>query len=636
MTVQQILSLVLVLPLLAAALIATFGRRRGALAAFISVTSAGIQAALTLYVLYTWNGETVLAGMDWLTLGSLTLSAGLFLNPLSALLLFVVTFVGFWIHVFSIGYMREDDSRGRFFGGLSIFMFSMTGIVLADNLFMMFVFWELVGFSSYMLIGHYLTLPDARSAAKKAFIVNRVGDLGFILGIIFCLWHYGTVSLPELQQLIALEPGYLALPVATSIGLLLFCGAVGKSAQMPLHVWLPDAMAGPTPVSALIHAATMVAAGVFLLGRIWFLCTPNALNVILIVGTLTAFSAAIWAFAQNDIKKILAYSTLSQLGYMVAVFALGTLYGGAHAADAAHAHTNMAQIGVGAANFHLMTHAFFKALLFLAAGSVIHACHHEQDIFRMGGLFKKMPVTGLTFLIGLVALAGLPPFAGFWSKDAILHLASLQNPLVFWVLAATALLTAMYMGRLFVIAFLGKPRTHAVEQAHESPFVMTLPLIALAACSVVGGFEAVYPASIGEFLHGSILHPEGADKTRLIVVSLVIALGGIGLAWLIYRPGSEQDNLQVRAKPLWAVSKSRFFFDEIYNYYVEKVQQRFADLLGFLDTVLINGLIVRGTAGIVGLFGFVGRSLHTGNLHNLVWWFFAGVLIYAAIVFGIF
>lgn len=619
-TVNNILLLVLLAPLLSAGLIWVGGRHRGNLAASLSVAAAGLTLLASLHLLFrTWSGEPFAVTMEWLRFGDFAVSFGFFLNGVSALMLFIVSFVGFWIHVFSLGYMQGDAARARFFGGLSIFMFSMLGIVLAENLFMIFVFWELVGFSSYMLIGHYIHQEDARAAAKKAFIVNRVGDFGFLLGIILVYWTFGTTSLPELASAVGGEADGLT----TLMGLLLFCGVLGKSAQMPLHVWLPDAMAGPTPVSALIHAATMVAAGVFFLARSVFLYTPEALQVISWVGVVTALCAAIWAFAQTDIKKILAYSTLSQLGYMVAAFGLGTLWGVGQDSDYALYY------GVGAAMFHLTTHAFFKALLFLGSGSVIHACHHEQDIFKMGGLLRKMPITGLTFAIGVIALAGIPFIAaGFYSKDAILFVAYEQAPVAFAVLAFTAVLTAAYMGRLFFIAFLGEPRSKAAQEAHETSWVMWLPLVILAVFSIGGGHAWFYPPSLQPLLANWVPHPYGSLHTLLVVFSLVASLGGLAFALLFYGTGGRGDRLEQSARPLWALSRSRFGFDELYDFYVTRIQQRASDVVSFCDTLFINGLCVRGLAGIAGLGGILARSLQTGNLHTYVWWFFAGLILF--------
>ncbi len=635
MDLSHILLVILLTPLAAAGMIWLFGRRRGGFAATLSVAAAAVVAGLTLYLLYAvWDGAAAEdMSVRWLTLGGFSLSLGFSLNAVSAVMLFVVGFVGFWIHVFSLGYMADDASKGRFFGGMSVFMFSMLGIVLADNLLMIFVFWELVGFSSYMLIGHYLKKDEAAEACKKAFIVNRVGDFGLLLGIILIFWTFGTTQISALAEAARMSPGL----VTTGVGLLLFCGVLGKSAQMPLHVWLPDAMAGPTPISALIHAATMVAAGVFLLARVPFLFTAEALEFIAWIGVATALSAAVWAFAQNDIKKVLAYSTLSQLGFMVAAFGFGSLYGRTEPAVAEYG-TYAAFLGAGAALFHLTTHAFFKALLFLGSGSVIHACHHEQDIYRMGGLLRRMPVTGVTFLIGVVAIAGVPYAAsGFFSKDAILYIAHLTNPAAFGILVFTALLTATYMGRLFVVTFLGEARSEAAEHARETPWVMWLPLAVLAVYSVLAGYVALplIPQTLLPMLESAVPHPTGETHTLLVAISAAAAgLGLIG-AFFVYRRAGETDPLRARARPLWMLSRSRFYFDEAYDWYVAKVQQRVADILSFLDTFLISGVLVRGTAGVVGLLGIVARLMHTGNVHAYVWWFFAGILILGAYAFGL-
>lgn len=623
------LTVILVAPLLAAGAIWLFARQRPVLAMALSLGAAAIILVLSGWLFFgLWDGTAIELETEWLTLGGFSLSVGFLFNDLSALMLFVVAFVGFWIHLFSVGYMEDDGARGRFFGGLSIFMFSMLGIVLANNLFMLFIFWELVGFSSYMLIGHYLNTREASDASKKAFIVNRVGDFGFLIGIIITYWTFGTVSLTELAALAEVRPEALT----TLVGLLLFCGVLGKSAQMPLHVWLPDAMAGPTPISALIHAATMVAAGVYFLGRAVMLFTPEALAVIAWTGVVTAVCAAIWAFGQRDIKKILAYSTLSQLGYMVAGFGLGTLYGMSQG-DGGTALL----YGIGASMFHLTTHAFFKALLFLGSGSVIHACHHEQDIFKMGGLYRKMPLTTLTFAAGVIAIAGIPFIAaGFFSKDAILYVAKSTSTPAFILLTATALLTALYMGRLFFIAFLGKPNSEAAHNAHESSWTMVLPLVVLAIFSIGGGYTILYPESLRTLIANWVPHPHGSDHLLMIYISLIASVGGLLLARVIYGAGRATDTLEKKAYPVYAVARSRFYFDEVYNGYIRLVQDRVAEVLAFLDTLFISGLLVRGSAGVAGLLGIGARRMHTGRATTYVWWFFAGLLLFGAYAGGFF
>ncbi|WP_438480051.1 NADH-quinone oxidoreductase subunit L [Oleiharenicola lentus] len=627
MSPAQTATLILLTPLASAALIALFLRKQGALASWISTAAAGVIAVLSLQLIF--SGTRFEESMEWLRLGDFAISIGFKFNDLAALMLFVVSFVGFLIHLFSLGYMHDDKARARFFGGLSIFMFSMLGIVLADNLFMIFIFWELVGFSSWLLINHYHEKQSAADASKKAFIVNRVGDFGFLLGIVMCYWANGTVNFSRLDELGAAN----SLVYSTAIPLLLFMGAMGKSAQMPLHVWLPDAMEGPTPVSALIHAATMVAAGIFMLCRINVLMVTDALNAIMWIGTITAVYAALCAIVQRDIKKVLAYSTLSQLGYMVAAFGLGSLaitheMGGA-------AHSVVLAAGVGAAMFHLVTHAFFKALMFLGSGSVIHGCHHEQDIFRMGGLAKKMPVTFVTFTIGVLAIIGFPFLAGFFSKDAILYLAMEKNTPVFVLLAFTAVVTSFYMVRMWRIVFFGEPRSDEASHAHESGFVMILPLILLAGLSIAGGYAGVFEKLAGE-VAALVPHAHGSAHTTILIVSIAVMVIGAGSALLFYKPVAT-DALEQKApgafRGLVSLKES---FDNLYNYYVAKVQQRFAMLINFLEQIFLAGLVIRGVAGFVGLIGYGARALYTGSLHTYVYWFLLGAVLLWAFAAGVF
>ena len=621
-------SLILVLPLASAALCALFLRRQGGLASAVSVTAAAAIAVCSGLLIFGGHREFP-ASWEWLRFGDFALSIGFKFDDLSALMLFVVSFVGFLIHVFSLGYMHDDPARGRYFGGLSIFMFSMLGIVLADNLLMIFIFWELVGFSSYLLINHWFERPSAAAASKKAFIVNRVGDFGFLLGIILCYWLNGTVNLSEL----AAKSSAGALVASTAVPLLLFCGALGKSAQMPLHVWLPNAMEGPTPVSALIHAATMVAAGIYMLCRVHVLMVPDALTAIMWVGTITALYAAICAITQRDIKKVLAYSTLSQLGYMVAAFGLGSLaveHNVTTPGDAALA------AGVGAAMFHLTTHAFFKALLFLGSGSVIHGCHHEQDIFKMGGLAKKMPVTFACFTIGVLAIIGMPGLAGFFSKDAILYLAMENNTSVFTILTITAVLTAFYMVRMWKLTFLGAPRTESAEHAHEGGFTLWAPLVVLAILSIVG---ATGPLGLFPKLAGSVaeLIPEahGSAHTTILLVSLAVMITGAAGAWFFYR-SSENDALEQASPGFFRVLASKLWIDEAYGYYVAKIQQPFARALSFVEQIALAGFIIRGLAGVAGVIGIGARTLHIGNVHVYVYWFLIGVVLFWSYAMGLF
>ncbi|WP_414663578.1 NADH-quinone oxidoreductase subunit L [Horticoccus sp. 23ND18S-11] len=625
MTMLQHAIFVLVLPLLSAAVIALFLRRSGGVAATVSTLTSATIAAIAL--LMALRGERFTASVEWLRLGDFSLSIGIKFDDLAALMLTIVGIVGLCVHVFSLGYMHDDSARARYFGGLSIFMFSMLGIVFADNLFMMFIFWELVGFSSWLLINHYLHKQSAADAAKKAFIVNRVGDFGFLLGIVWCYAQFGTTNLDELAKAVG---GTTGVVVAAGLPLLLFCGAIGKSAQVPLQVWLPDAMEGPTPVSALIHAATMVAAGIYMLCRINVLMVPDALTVIMWVGAATALYAALCAITQSDIKKVLAYSTLSQLGYMVAAFGLGSV-------SQVHGdHSHILEAGVGAAMFHLTTHAFFKALMFLGSGSVIHACHHEQDIFKMGGLRKKLPLTFATFTIGVLAIIGTPFLAGFYSKDAILFLGYVNDKAVFAVLVFTAILTAFYMVRMWKIVFLGTPRSENADHAHEGGLTLTAPLVLLALLSVFGGYGWFYTSVFqGKFDEVIDLVPHAHDTDHWVILgtSVTVLLIGALSALAIYKP-SATDSLAAKAPGLFSLlGLLRTSFDRFYDYYVEKVQQRFAMLLNFLEQILVAGVIVRGLAGVVGLFGLGARALHVGNANAYAYWFLlgaAGLWAYAA------
>jgi proton-translocating NADH-quinone oxidoreductase chain L len=628
MTPAHIACLVLLIPLVSAAVIALFLRRHGAVAALVSVAAAA--GVLVVSSLLIFGGTRDFpASIEWLRLGNFTISLGVKFDDLAALMLFVVSFVGFFIHVFSLGYMRDDPARGRFFGGLSVFMFSMTGIVLADNLFMLFIFWELVGFSSYLLIGHWYERPSASAAAKKAFIVNRVGDFGFLLGIIACYWLNGTVDL----NILAAHAHAGGLVYSRAIPLLLFCGALGKSAQMPLQVWLPDAMEGPTPVSALIHAATMVAAGVYMLCRIQMLMVPDALTVIAWVGTITALYAAGCAIVQSDIKKVLAYSTLSQLGYMVAAFGLGALGHGREGAGLPMT------AGAAAAMFHLTTHAFFKGLLFLGAGSVIHACHHEQDMFKLGGLAKRMPVTFLTFTVAVFAIIGMPFFAGFFSKDAILYLAMEKDSAVFAVLVFTAVLTAVYMIRLWRVTFFGEARSEGPAHAHENGPVMTVPLVVLALGSLFGGYGFFYARVLGGAFHGvlgAVPEPAGASHWLLAAIGTTAMLVGLVSALMYYLPAAT-DRLQTGVPVLFgALTLGKESFDRLYGYYVAKVQQRVAMLFNMLEQVFLAGWLIRGGAGMVGLIGMGARALYVGKLHVYVYWFLLGVVLLWGFAAGVF
>ena len=490
--------IILFTPFVSAVVIALVTERFKKLSSYISVAAIAISFVFTLGVFVGPDGS---ASFNWIDLGVFQVKIGYLINDLTKLMLLVVTGVGLLIHIYSIGYMADDKGRSRYFCGLSLFTFSMLGIVLANNFIMMFIFWELVGVSSYLLIGHWFYHPAPPDAANKAFLANRIGDFGFMLGILLVWSASGTVSFEELSQhwsTLGLSPGFM-----TAAALLIFCGAVGKSAQFPLHVWLPDAMEGPTPVSALIHAATMVAAGVFMLTRSFFLFqpSPTALTVVLWIG-LTHLVAG-----RADGHPTGRHQTGSCLFHPLAA-----------RVDGFRRRSRSPLAGM----FHLFTHAFFKALLFLGAGSVIYSLHHEQNIWQMGGLQNKMPVTFWTFLIGTLALIACPPFAGFWSKDAILASAGHNIP-AFLAIAAVTFLTAFYMSRLFVVAFLGESRSDHASHAHESPSVMTVPLMLLAIPACIAGFPFIASIFIKVPEHeGS---PLGAMAVSLIAVAAGAASG---------------------------------------------------------------------------------------------------------------
>src|ERR1700730_2861358 len=542
--------IILFSPLIAAALITVATQPFRKASSYLSVTAVAISFLTSLTV---FAGPHQNASFDWIDLGVFQVRIGYVIDELTKLMLLIVSGVGLLIHIYSIGYMKDERGRSRYFAALSLFMFSMLGIVLANNFIMMFIFWELVGVSSYILIGHWFERSSAADAANKAFLVNRLGDFGFMLGILLVWSTSGTVMFDELAQRwtsVATTP--LVLTVAP---LLIFCGAVGKSAQFPLHVWLPDAMEGPTPVSALIHAATMVAAGVFMLARTFFLFVPSvtALSVVLWIGLLTSLLAALMATQQDDIKRVLAYSTLSQLGLMVAAVGLG-----------------VPQAGM----FHLFTHASFKALLFLGAGSVIYSLHHEQNIWQMGGLRHKMPVTFWTFLIGTLALIACPPFAGFWSKDDILASADHNLP-AFLAIAAVTFLTAFYMSRLFMVAFLGEPRSNHAHHAHESPRVMTVPLMILAVPACIAGLPFIAPIFI------KVPEHEGSPLGAM-AVSLLAVAAGVASGFYLYK-GKNKDSVDI---PLF---EHKFYFDEFYRSLIKWTQDLLADVSAFFDRWVIDG-----------------------------------------------
>jgi NADH-quinone oxidoreductase subunit L len=599
MKLEALTWLILFLPLLATGIITLFTLRNKAVSATLSIGAICTGFVLTLALIKFGGWDARELSVNWLSIGNLNVDFGLKLDALSLMMLLVVTGVGSAILIYSYGYMRDDPGFSRFFACMSLFTFSMLGIVLANNFLQMFIFWELVGLSSYLLIGFWFEKASAADAAKKAFITNRLGDFGFVLGIIIIFTLAGSLSFSALES-----TGTIAAlgSAATHAGLLIFCGAVGKSAQFPLHVWLPDAMEGPTPVSALIHAATMVAAGVYMLCRVFFIFTPDALTVIAWIGGFTALLAALIAVQQNDIKRILAYSTLSQLGYMVMAVGLHSPESGM---------------------FHLTTHAFFKALLFLGAGSVIHAMHHEQDIWKMGALRKKMPVTFWTFMVGTIALAGVWPLSGFFSKDAILAAAHEHGLPLFILGVGVALLTTFYMFRLVFVAFYGSAKSHGVDHAHESPGVMIWPLRILAVASIVGGVIGI------EALFGGMFKPE-AEHPHGLVAQLVypfqhapaaafsgLAVFAIGLfaAWKLYA-NAKEDPLPAKLGALSRAMQNRFYFDEIYEATVIRIHDAIAAISDWIDRWIVEGFCIGLVRGGTDLTGRALRLVQTGNLQT--------------------
>ena len=587
---------VLLLPLISAVLILLFTKRYRQLSAGLSTGAVAIGLGISIFLFATQGVEKTEAGSDpkftWLSIGlvendsplptavgqeSFAIDIQTLNDPMSRLMLLIVTFIGTLVHVFSLVYMRKDIGFSRYFGALSFFVFSMLGIVLSSNLIMMFIFWELVGVSSYLLISHWFDKPAAADAGKKAFITNRIGDVGFLLGILLVWQQAHTVNIASITG-----------QVSTLAGLLIFCGAVGKSAQFPLHVWLPDAMEGPTPVSALIHAATMVAAGVYMLCRVMVLFTPDALLIIAWIGAITALLAALMAIQQNDIKRILAYSTLSQLGYMVMAVGCG---------------------GTEAAMFHLTTHAAFKALLFLGAGAVIYACHHEQDIWNMGGLRHKLSKTSITFIIGALALAGFPLLSGFFSKDAILMQAHLNQKPLFFIGVAVAGLTAFYMMRCVLVAFFGKARTDQSKEAHEVPGEMLLPLIILALFSIFLGAPQIGLAGYLGFEEDKASH-----HAALIWGTIAASVGMIG-GYMVYR-NADTDPLPAKLGVLSRWMRDRFYFDELYAFLNRWTQETLSFASDWFDRWIIAGLGVKGTSGAVDVTGCLIRLFQSGNLQT--------------------
>lgn len=668
MTMQQIYLAIPLLPLLAAAIVGLFGKKLPRAAAHF-ITILGVGAAFVLSALVfndVLNGNTFNGTVyTWLKTGNISFEVGFLIDTLSAMMMVVVTFVSLMVHVYTIGYMHEDAGYSRFFSYISLFTFSMLMLVMSNNFMQLFFGWEAVGLVSYLLIGFWFTRPTAIYANLKAFLVNRVGDFGFLLGIGLVLFHFGSL---DYAKVFALAPqlagttinliGDSAWSVITVICILLFVGAMGKSAQVPLHVWLPDSMEGPTPISALIHAATMVTAGIFMVARMspLFEMSTTALSFVLVIGSITALFMGFLGIIQNDIKRVVAYSTLSQLGYMTVA------------------------LGVSAysvAIFHLMTHAFFKALLFLGAGSVIMGMHHDQDIRNMGNLKKYMPITWLTSLVGSLALIGTPFLSGFYSKDSIIEAAKAStitgSGFAYFAVLAGVFVTAFYSFRMYFLVFHGKEKWreqhhdahhdehddahdahhHGLgpnDNPHESSWVVTLPLVMLAIPSVFIGYIAIEPMLFGEFFKGvihvnqeahpvmatlahhwhEIYHsPSGMALHGLMTVPFFLALSGVLLSWFFYmkRPDIPA---AIQKKLSWVqyVLENKYGFDA----FNEKFFAAGSRLIGSKfwqigDVQLIDGALVNGTANLIGKFSTIVRKLQTGLIYHYAFAMIIGVFL---------
>lgn len=660
--------LVLLIPMFSFLVLSFFGRKLPRNGDWFATTLIFINLGISLFILYSL---TVLGkyefNVEWFNLGEnkvlgiTSFYAGFQIDDLTAVMLVVVNAISAFVHLFSVKYMEGDTKYKKYFAYLGLFTFSMLGLILGNSIILMYVFWELVGLSSYLLIGFWYEKPAPQEAAKKAFIVNRVGDAGFLLGILIIFLTIGSFTFNGIFEGVA--SGKLSGGLLTATGILLFCGAVGKSAQFPLHVWLPDAMEGPTPVSALIHAATMVAAGVYLVARVFVMLSADALTVITYIGVITAFISATIALTQNDIKKVLAYSTISQLGYMIMA------------------------IGVGAYSFgffHLVTHAFFKACLFLTAGSVIYGLHHVQDIREMGGLRKKMPITYYTFLMATLAISGVPLTSGFLSKDAILA-ATLAfgsinggiNYIVPILAFFVAGLTAFYMFRLLILTFLGEPRNkEKYDQCHESPKQMTIPLIILAILSFFGFFSFNPLSGDGGWFLNLVKMPEHIlagtkgvmynllpleeymehiHHAHYTAMALSLIISGIGILTAFsfyYWKKVNVDKLADSIKPLYNFSLNKWYFDELYDKIAVSTTMGLSRISAWFDNTIVDGIVngaatvtrvfskynglfdniavdglVNLTGGIVGAFGLIFRKFQTGRIQTYIAFLLFGILI---------
>ncbi len=628
------LSYILLIPLIPLVVFLVLGifnqKIKPAISGYIGVSGLSSSALLSLYTAYQYffvhgkaDGvyQTFVEKTVWMNFtDALHIDMGIFIDPISVMMLVVVSIVSLMVHIYSRGYMKGDDGYTKFFAFLSLFSFSMFGLVLATNLFQIYIFWELVGVSSYLLIGYYYTKSAAIAAAKKAFIVTRFADLGFLIGILIIGYYTGTYDFETLNNPEGsaisnwASTSFMGLSVITWALILMFVGGAGKSAMFPLHIWLPDAMEGPTPVSALIHAATMVVAGVYLVARLfpmyYFVEDGFALNIVAYVGAFSALFAAIIAITQTDIKRVLAFSTMSQIGYMM--LALGVSGYDGHEG-----------VGYMSSMFHLFTHAMFKALLFLCAGSVIHAVHSNY-LKDMGGLRKYMPITNITFLIAALAIAGVPPFAGFWSKDEILVAAFEHNKLIYLVGIFVAGLTAFYMFRIYFGIFWGK-ETKYKHPPHESPLSMTFPLLVLALLSVVGGF-----IPFSEFVTADKAGFEAHLNYPLAAIAVAVGLIGIILAWIFYKKENDlADRFTTAFGIFYQWASNKFYFDEIYLFVAKEIIfKRVAAPIARFDKKYVDGTM-EGIGNKTVVISEKIKGMQSGKVQDYAFSFIAGVVIIA-------
>jgi NADH-quinone oxidoreductase subunit L len=617
-----LLWLVPALPLAAAAVNLFWGRRLKRAAGWLASAAVGaafVLSALVVAELFRLPAQERLFVQhlfDWIRVGAFRVGADLRLDALSATMILVVTGVGTLIHVYAVGYMEGDPRFGRFFAYLNLFVGAMLLLVLGGNYLLLYVGWEGVGLCSYLLIGFWFEEVANANAAKKAFVTTRIGDTAMLVGLAFIVWRFGTL---DFDPVLGRAGATLTEGAATAIALLLLGGAIGKSAQVPLHVWLPDAMAGPTPVSALIHAATMVTAGVYLVVRSApiFEASPVALPIVLVVGLVTMLYAGTSALAQTDIKRVLAYSTISQLGYMFMAAGMRAY---------------------AAAMFLLVAHAFYKALLFLGAGSVIHGMHGEQDLRAMGGLLRRMPVTSATTLVGVAALAGVPPLAAFFAKDQILEIANHTGRPLVWALGSLgALVSALYVGRLAALAFLGRARSRAAERAHESPPTMALPLVALAVGAAAAGALNVVPegrlAHLLEPVVGAVPHGEGIPAWALSTLGGLIAVVGLAATWVVYASERvDHEMLAARLEPIPRMLGAGWYVDAAYERFVQAPTLAAARFIaGVLDARGVDGLVHAIAAGVVGI-ARIGRRIQTGFVRSYALVFLFGAIALLVLV----